>query len=166
MSGASVWPSTTTGGLPDSLTCALGGSEAIMRPMRTSARSRGVSVGRARSEDSRGLRVRVLVAVAIPLEAEAYALTPGAVVAERIVALAHRLAEADVRGSLHEVEPLLRVASHAVEDRAELAACRNAHRIGGLVAERLEHDQLVGGQPRHPARERHSPLFQLLVRHH
>src|SRR5262245_49210961 len=58
-----------------------------------------------------------------------------AVVAERIVALAHRLAEADGARAGDEVEPLLGVARDAVEERTEGAARGEPHVLGGLVAE-------------------------------
>src|SRR4051794_32733881 len=74
----------------------------------------------------------------------------GAVVAERVVAFAHGLPEADLFRARHEVEPLLRVARDAVEQHAQAAALLQA-RLRGLVAERLQHDQLVERQPRHAA---------------
>ena len=62
-------------------------------------------------------------------------LAPAAVVAEGVVPLADGLAEADVAGAGDEVEPLLRVARDAVEQRAEHAARREAHVLDRLVAQ-------------------------------
>ena len=63
------------------------------------------------------------------------ALAPAAVVAERIVPLADGLAEADVAGARDEIEPLLRVARDAVEERAEHPARREPHVLDGLIAQ-------------------------------
>src|SRR5512139_3574116 len=67
-----------------------------------------------------------------------------AVVAERVVALADRLPEADVARPRDEVEALLGVARDAVEERAQGAARSEAHVLGGLVAEQLQHHELRG----------------------
>src|SRR5712691_9887915 len=79
---------------------------------------------------------------------------PRAVVAERVVALADRLPEAGRAGPGDEVEPLLRVARDAVEERAERPAGSETHVLGGLVAEELQHDELARRHLRHAARER------------
>ena len=63
------------------------------------------------------------------------ALAPAAVVAEGIVPLADGLAEAHVAGARDEIEPLLRVARDAVEERAEHPARREAHVLDGLIAQ-------------------------------
>lgn len=63
------------------------------------------------------------------------ALGPAPVVAEGIVALAHRLPEAHLAGARHEVQALLRVPRDAVEERAQHPARREAHVLDGLVAE-------------------------------
>src|SRR2546426_9199299 len=67
---------------------------------------------------------------------------PRPIVAERVVALADRLPKAGRAGTGDEVEPLLRVARDAVEERAERAAGGEAHVLGGLVAERSEETRL------------------------
>src|SRR5207302_6468906 len=74
------------------------------------------------------------------------------VVAERVVALAHRLPESGRAGTRDEVEPLLRVARDAVEERAERAAGREPHVLGGLIAEELQHDELARRHLCHAAR--------------
>src|SRR5215831_18396290 len=86
-----------------------------------------------------------------------------AVVAERIVTLAHRLAKADVARSLDEVEPLLRVAGDAVEQRAEEAGLREPEVLGGLVAEQLQHDQLVHRESRHAPGQSERVIQQLAI---
>jgi hypothetical protein len=63
------------------------------------------------------------------------ALGPAPVVSEGIVALPHRFPETDLARSGHEVEPLLGVASHAVEQGPQRPARREAHVLDGLVAE-------------------------------
>ncbi len=63
------------------------------------------------------------------------ALAPAAVVAEGIVPLSDGLAEARVAGARDEIEPLLRVARDAVEERAEHPARREAHVLDGLIAQ-------------------------------
>jgi len=63
------------------------------------------------------------------------ALAPTSVVAEGIVPLADGLAEAHVARARDEVEPLLRVARDAVEERAEHPARREAHVLDGLIAQ-------------------------------
>src|SRR2546429_3982691 len=78
---------------------------------------------------------------------------PRPVVAERVVALADRLPEPGRAGARDEVEPLLRVARDAVEERAERAARGEAHVLGGLVAEELQHDELARRPLRPAARE-------------
>src|SRR5437773_2007442 len=90
---------------------------------------------------------------------------PRAVVAERVVALADRLPEAGRAGAGDEVEPFLRVARDAVEERAEHAAGAEAHILGGLVAEELQHDELARRHLRHAARERERVLPEAVVRH-
>src|SRR5437867_13200343 len=84
---------------------------------------------------------------------------PRPIVAERVVALADRLPKAGHAGTGDEVEPLLRVARDAVEERAERAAGGEAHVLGGLVAEEHQHDELAPRPLRQAARERgHMPL--------
>src|SRR2546426_2435731 len=60
---------------------------------------------------------------------------PRPIVAERVVALADRLPKAGRAGTGDEVEPLLRVARDAVEERAERAAGGEAHVLGGRSEE-------------------------------
>src|SRR5437016_12213365 len=90
---------------------------------------------------------------------------PRAIVPDRVVALADRLPEAGRAGPGDEVEPLLRVARDAVEERAERAAGGEAHVLGGLVAEELQHDELARRHLRHAARERKRVLLEAVVGH-
>src|SRR4051794_2501759 len=67
-------------------------------------------------------------------------------VIERLVALAHGLLEAHLRGALLERVALLRVARDAVHERPERLGRVEALRVEGLVHQQLHHHELVDGQ--------------------
>jgi 2-oxoglutarate dehydrogenase E2 component (dihydrolipoamide succinyltransferase) len=81
-------------------------------------------------------------------------LRTAAVVPERVVALAHGLAEADVLRTLDEIEAFLRVAGDAVEQRPERTARGETHVLDGLIAQQLQHDELIGRHLRHALGQR------------
>ena len=58
------------------------------------------------------------------------------------------------------------MARDAVEERAERAARRETHVLGGLVHEQLQHDQLAHRHARHPLREPEGVRLERVVRHH
>src|SRR5262245_35057619 len=95
----------------------------------------------------------------VEISGRASALLAAAVVPERVVALPHRLAEADLAGARHEVEAFLGVARDAVEERPEEARVREPHLLDGLVAEHLEHDELVQREARDARGERERMLL-------
>src|SRR5262245_62570533 len=86
-----------------------------------------------------------------------------AVVAERIVALAHRLPEPGLLRARHEVEAFLRVARDAVEQGAEQPRLTETEMLRRLVAEQLQHDQLVQRESRHAAGEGGGVLEQSII---
>jgi hypothetical protein len=57
------------------------------------------------------------------------------------------------------------VAGDAVEERAEEPARAEAHVLDGVVAEELQHRELVPGEPRHAPREAHRVRLQAVVGH-
>src|ERR687898_883348 len=136
-----------------SISLSLSASRASIATCSTSAR-----VIRARSVTSRSLRTAARGSAA-------FRPWTRAVVAEQVVALAHGVAEPDLLGAGHEVEALLRVARDAVEQRAERAGRRQPHALRRLVAEQLEHLELVERQAGHAPGERTRVLFQLVVGH-
>src|SRR4030095_7827903 len=85
------------------------------------------------------------------------------VVAERIVALADRLAEAQLAGPGDEVQPFLGMPRDAVEQSAEGAARREPHVLCGLVAEELQHHELIRRGPSPAVRESERVLVEPLV---
>ena len=68
-------------------------------------------------------------------------------VAEGLVAFAHRLAETALGGAADEVVALLRVAGDPVEEGPEHLGLVQALRVEGLIDEHLHHHQLVDRQP-------------------
>src|SRR5262249_18437430 len=76
-------------------------------------------------------------------------LLPRTVILERIIPLAHGLPKSDIARARDEVESFLRVACDAVEEGAERSARREAHVLRRLIAERLQHHELVGRHTRH-----------------
>src|SRR5262245_37916160 len=86
-----------------------------------------------------------------------------AVVAERIVALAHRLPEPGLLRTRDEVEAFLRVACDAVEESAEQSRLTETEMLRGLIAEQLQHDQLVQREARHAPRQGGGVFEQSIV---
>src|SRR5271166_1574878 len=75
---------------------------------------------------------------------------PGAVVAERVVAITNRLPKARFARASDEVEALLGVTRDTVEERAESSRRREAHVLGSMIAKHLQHLKLIGRHARHP----------------
>src|SRR5882757_1350021 len=89
--------------------------------------------------------------------------SPLAVVAEGLVPLAHRLTEADVTSEVDEVETFLGMTSDAVEQASEQARGIRLVLLRRLVAQQLDHLQLIERQASHAPGQAHGGVEQLRI---